>query len=202
MNKKILIYVLTIVAVTTATYTATSALLSDTSEQQGNTFSVGTLQLDVAANSGAIEPIQIENLGTLENSSGSRTWTIQNSGNLKGKLGFGLENVLNNENGCNEPEAKVDATCDDPGIGMGELGNTVYLTITYNNQEIITHPLNQDSITQIDTAWNALENTELLGGEQGELTIAWTTNHDEYGNEVQSDSLTFDVWFDLQQVLE
>lgn len=202
MNKKILIYVLTIVAVTTATYTATSALLSDTSEQQGNTFSVGTLQLDVAANSGAIEPIQIENLGTLENSSGSRTWTIQNSGNLKGKLGFGLENVLNNENGCNEPEAKVDASCDDPGIGMGELGNTVYLTITYNNQEIITHPLNQDSITQIDTAWSALENTELLGGEQGELTISWTTNHDEYGNEVQSDSLTFDVWFDLQQVLE
>jgi len=201
MNKKTLTYILTIIAVSTATFTATQALLSDTTARQGNTFSVGTLELEVTSDSNNSEPIVIENLGIENNSSGTRSWIIKNKGSISGKLGFGLENIFNNENGCNEPESKVDITCDDPGTGQGELGNTIYLTISLNGQEVVTSPLNSLSTNNIKLAWENLQNTVINGGEEKTITLDWNTDHQNYGNEVQSDSLTFDVWFDLKQFI-
>lgn len=37
-----------------------------------------------------------------------------------------IDNLENNDNGCNEPEGKVDATCGDPGVGEGELADELY----------------------------------------------------------------------------
>jgi len=37
--------------------------------------------------------------------------------------------LTNNDNGCNEPEDKVDGTCGDPGEGEGELGDNLYFRI-------------------------------------------------------------------------
>ncbi|MCK5027525.1 MAG: hypothetical protein KAS07_03840 [Candidatus Pacebacteria bacterium] len=37
-----------------------------------------------------------------------------------------IDNLENNDNGCNEPEGKVDDTCGDPGVDEGELADELY----------------------------------------------------------------------------
>ena len=181
---------------------ATRAFFSNRETSTGSTFTVGTLDLKVGDADGTnIEPFIISGIGSSSDISGEKTWTVKNVGSLPGRLYINLKNVVNYENGCNEPEAKEDITCANPGAGEGELGDVVVAKIYLDGVEKVSSNLNEASVAKIGTDWSALEPIILEGGTQKTIKIDWKTLRAEYGNEIQSDSLTFDVDFDLVQLI-
>lgn len=197
--KNILLSLIIIALVSTVSVLVTKAYFTDKKVSAGNTFAVGTLNLEVGDFNGAsLEPFIISDIGSGVNS-GEKTWKTKNTGSLPGQLIVTIENIQNNENGCNEPEEMVDSTCGTPGVGEGELGNFIKVIFSQNGNKIVERYLsniaNKNQIEIIDSSnLIVLEpNTEL------ELKMEWSADED-YGNEIQSDSLSFDMGFSLRQL--
>jgi len=201
MKNQIAISILVITVVCVTTFQATKAYFSDSAKSVGSNFTVGTLDLEVGgANGSNVEPFIINNIGSDSNTmNGSKTWTVTNKGTLPGRLYFKLENIVNKENGCNSPEALADTTCGDPGLGDGELGNLITAKVYLNNTEVVSTQLNHNSKTVISEAWSTLNPAIVTPGQSTEVKLSWSMAADGYGNEIQSDSLGFDVGFDLVQ---
>lgn len=200
--KKIFLSLAIIMAVSSFSFLLTKAYFSDKKTSSGNKFTVGTLNLEVNDSSGnKVEPFVISDLGSGQ-ISGQKIWKLKNSGSLPGQLSIGIDNIQNNENGCNGPESEVDQTCNNPGPGEGELGNIINLTFSINNVPKVTIPLNKDGVSTLSTYWNNPTNALALDPSQEvELKVEWSTNGN-YGNEIQSDSLSFDTNFSLQQIIK
>lgn len=208
MKKKVLLVLLLLVGVGIGTYRLTQALFSDTEVSQDNTFTAGTLDLSVDGNNGtAFDSITVENLGADGTIDGSKTWTINNSGSLPGTLSFSLRDLNNLENGCNEPEAIVDTTCANPGLGEGELGNAISAILTLDRNDgqgastIVTNNLATANVGLFASQWDANAGTiEIPANGSVKVTMNWATDPQDYGNEIQSDQLSYVVQFDLEQV--
>ena len=200
MNKQIAGSFLAIIAVSLATFAVTGAYFTSKATTKGSRFTVGTLDLEVGgANGSNVEPFVIDNIGDNGVSSGSKTWIVTNKGSLTGQLFFKLNNVKNMENGCNPPEALVDQTCDNPGEGQGELGKLIKVKVFLDNSlvaESSLDELNKDAISKI---WSEMTPVIMASGKTVAVKMEWGLAPDEYGNEIQSDSLAFDADFDLVQ---
>lgn len=203
-GKKILISSFIIAAVSAGGYFGSQALFTDTETSTTAQFTVGTLDLDVDNNNGqAFDNFEVSNIGVDETLEGGRTWTINNTGSLPGRLTFALDNLVNYENGCNEPEALVDTTCSDPGPGEGDMGPVVDVTVLFNDQLVVTSDYAEASQPSYEAQWlSNLSNGDRIIPPGGSVTVTmnWVVDHDSYGNEVQSDSLEFDTVFTLDQV--
>ncbi len=191
-------------------YNLTSALFTDVETTTDSTFTAGTLNLNVDENDGEeFDNIVVSNIGVDGTVSGTKTWTINNTGSVPGNLTMEVFNVVNDENGCNEPEALDDLTCDDPGPDQGELGGVIATVVKLDDDAIGPNVestiINTDLATanagQYLTQWvgNAGVVTIPAGG-SATVTMDWSNNPATYGNEIQSDSLEFDIRFDLEQV--
>jgi predicted ribosomally synthesized peptide with SipW-like signal peptide len=201
MKKKILLSVLIVAAVSGITYTVTQAFFTDRETTTGSTFTVGTLDLSVGGENGT-DAFVIEGIGASGDISGGKTWTITNEGTLPGRLFFRLANVVNYDNGCNEPEAIFDNTCGNTGPGEGELGDVITARILVDNILQTSSTLataNQDTIGA-DWRNGTVAPIVIEGGASKTFSIEWATGQDEYDNRIQSDSLGFDVIFDLEQI--
>lgn len=191
-------------------YNVTAALFTDVETTQDSTFTAGTLDMNVDGNNGtAFDNIVVSNIGVDGTVSGTKTWTINNTGSVPGNLTMQVTNVVNNENGCNEPEALVDTTCDDPGADQGELGGVIATSVDLDTDaagpNAATTVINSDLATadagQYLTQWTANAGTVTIpAGGSLTVTMDWSNDPASYGNEIQSDSLEFDVQFDLEQV--
>lgn len=201
MKKQVALSLLVITVVCVTTFQATKAYFSDSAKSLGSNFTVGTLDLEVGGANGAnVEPFVINNIGSDANAmSGAKTWTVTNKGTLPGRLYFKLENVVNKENGCNTPEAKADTTCSNPGIGEGELGNLITAKIYLSDTLVTSTKLDNSSQNIIAGAWSNLTPVVIAPGMSTQVKLEWNLVADGYGNEIQSDSLGFDVGFDLVQ---
>lgn len=200
MNKRVAVSFLAILAVSMATFAVTSAYFSSRAITSGSKFTVGTLDLEVGGVGGSnVEPFVIDNIGDNGVSSGSKTWTVSNKGTLTGRLFFKLANVKNFENGCNTPEFEVDSTCNNPGEAQGELGNLITVKVYLNDVMVAESKLNELSKDAIASAWNNMQPVIIQSGKNVSVKLEWTLSPDNYGNEIQSDSLAFDVNFDLTQ---
>jgi len=203
IKKYVILSLLILVVVVGATYAATRAFFTDTETSTGSSFTVGTLDLEVGeANGSNVETFVIDNIGDTGNIAGSKTWTVKNTGSLPGRLYFKLDNVVNYENGCNEPEAIVDATCNDPGSGEGELGGVITIHARLDGVEKASSTLATAEGDLIGTTWTGLEAMTIPAESSVEIKLDWATAQGAYGNEIQSDSITFDVGFDLVQIIE
>jgi len=111
-QKKMFIGVIIIAAVAAATISGVLAYFFATRTITASKFATGTLDLNVASNGNALEPFVIENMGDNANISGSKTWTIKNTGTLPGRLLLRLQNVSNQENSCNDQEKAAEAGCE------------------------------------------------------------------------------------------
>ena len=154
MNKKVL---LTIVAigglVTIGGVAVTSALFTDTETSGSNTFTAGTLNMTVGgADGSAFESFSLDNLGENGQVTGGKTWTIVNNGTIDGELTFKMNELVNNDNGCNEPEAIVDNTCANPGPGEGELGANMTATVLLDTDTTDQTPAVQVVSTNLTSA--------------------------------------------------
>lgn len=135
MNRMVLSLLIigTIVSIAGA---GTWAYFSDTEQAAGNTFTAGTLDLQVNGQDGFI-PYAAGNLKPGEYR-GTPTYTIKNIGSLPGVLSYKVINVSTNENGVTDPEVKAG---DAPGVRMdpdrftiaasgdGELLDQVYIVL-------------------------------------------------------------------------
>ena len=202
MNRKIIISTLIIAVVRASGYAASRALFTDTEGTNDSSFTVGTLDMDVDGENGTeFERFDVTNIGADGTVNGGKTWTVNNTGSLPGKLTFSLASLENQENGCNEPEALADTTCDDPGPDQGELGNAIATIVTLDDAQVVSSNLatvNQD-VYATDWVANAGVVTIPAGGSVV-VKMNWSTDPQAYGNEIQSDSLSFDVAFNLEQV--
>jgi len=137
MNKEILLSILAISTVVALVSGATYAYLNDTETSTGNTFTAGTLDLQI--------DFQCERPGcdfSLRDLEGQAfftecdikpgdskevtiSWHVYEN-NAWARLR--LADIVEYENGCLEPEKEVDGTCGTPGKGEGELDD--YLTFT------------------------------------------------------------------------
>jgi len=201
-NKKILLVLALVAVFGFIGWQVTSALFTDTETTDNSTFTAGTLDMNVDGNNGVqFDNIVVSNIGVDGTVSGGKTWTINNSGSVPGELSFKVLNVNNYDNGCNEPEAKVDTTCGTPGLGEGELGNAISTTVKVGNTQVVSSTLATANQAQYATQWDASDTVVIPAGGSVTVTMDWATDPTAYGNEIQSDSLDFDIQFDLTQVL-
>lgn len=197
MNKKVWYSILLIVVVAGGAIAGTYAYFTATRTTSANRFAAGTLDLDVAANGNKLEPFVIENMGDNANISGTKTWTIKNTGTLPGRLLVRLQNVANTENGCNDQEKMVEANCD--ADNEGELGGVVNLKVQLDGSDVASSTLATAQMASIGTQWGLL--TPIIIPADGERTVTtyWAADENAYGNEIQSDAVQFDVNFRLIQ---
>lgn len=201
MNKKVWYSILLIVIVAGGAIAGTYAYFTATRTTSANRFTAGTLDLDVAANGNQLEPFVIENMGDNANISGSKTWTVKNTGSLPGRLLLRLQNVVNEENGCNDQEKAADPTCEDVGK-EGNLGDVVTLKIALDGVDQVSSNLQTAQQAKIGSDWMLLDPIILAPNETREVTAYWSADENSYGNEIQSDDVQFDVNFRLIQQID
>ncbi len=200
MNKKVIYSVLMMAVVAGLAIAGTYAYFTATRTTSANRFAAGTLDLDVAANGNKLEPFVIENMGDNANISGTKTWTIKNTGSLPGRLLVRLQNVVNTENGCNDQEKAAEPNCDVPG-DEGNLGDAVTLKVALDGTDKVESTLATANQAKIGTDWSALPEIVLQAGEERTITAHWAADENSYGNEIQGDDTQFDVNFRLIQLI-
>ena len=199
MNKKVW-YSIGIIAVVVALAAGgTYAYFTATRTASTNRFTAGTLDLDVAANGNKLEPFVIENIGNTANIDGTKTWTITNTGTLPGRLLVSLQNLSNEENGCNDQEKAAEPNCD--ADNLGELGKVVNLKVALDGTDVASSTLATDQMTTIGSQWSKLTPIIIPAGGTRTITTHWAADENAYGNEIQSDSTQFDMNFRLIQLI-
>lgn len=199
MNKKVWYSISMIAIVSGLSIAGTYAYFTASRTTSANRFTAGTLDLNVASNGANLEPFVIENMGNDANISGTKTWTIKNTGSLPGRLLIDLKNVVNTENGCNDQEKIADPTCEAPDK-QGDLGKVVDLKVALDGADKVSSTLAKDQEAKIGTDWAALPAIVLQPNEERTITTHWAADANSYGNEVQSDFVQFDVDFRLVQL--
>jgi spore coat-associated protein N len=116
------------------------AYFSDVETSTGNNFTAGTLNLKVdvdptpAGDNFVDNPTfpSVMNLSNLYPGwTEDLTIQIKNVGTIDGTPNIKLTNIVNNENGVNNPESKMSPPDTD---ATGELGASIYVTVQYNDR--------------------------------------------------------------------
>lgn len=199
-KKKLWLSIMIIAGVAIAAIGGSYAYFTAQRTAAQNKFAVGTLDMSATGdNSVANEPFVVENIGANGNISGSKTWTIKNTGTLPGRLLVKLNNVVNEENGCNDQEKTTEPNCE--ADNFGEMGSVVTANVALDGIDKVSSTLATDQQNKIGNDWNAMTPVIIPAGEQKTVNIHWATLETAYGNEIQSDSVKFDTTFRLIQVI-
>lgn len=213
--KKILLSLLGLILVISLVGLGAFAIFSDTETSTGNIFQAGTLDLEIGGS--VTVPITLGNMKPGDGMTGSEHggisywFTVRNVGSLDGKLQITVTNVRNYENGRNEPEAIVDGTGGNPGLGNGELGQYLIMQINWpggpgfhyyhcgnpsgncaGNER--GHTINCWENVVMEEAGFVLHAGETLTNGVLEFMLPSSV-----GNIIQSDSVEFDIMFHLDQ---
>ncbi len=201
MNKRILISLSIIAVVAVIAVGATVAYFSDTETSNGNTFTAGTLDLNVDGGNTNVVKFTVDNMRPGNQPKG--TYVLANVGSINGYLD--LENVFvsDNENSCVEPETEAgDTTCNNPGPGEGELDDVVNLRLflDYGCDGWISTGDNVFYNGKVKDLPGNFELNEPLNAGSSKCVVAlfdwWSTPDD---NKAQGDDFTLNMTFELQQ---
>jgi len=198
-KKKIWLSIGLVILVAGGAITATAAYFTAQRTASTNKFTAGTLDMNVQSNGVVNEPFVIENMGDNANISGTKTWTVKNTGTLPGRLLVRLQTVVNKENGCNDQEKAAEPACE--ADTEGELGGVVTLKVGLDGVDKVSSTLATANQSKIGNDWSALEPIVLQPNESRTVTTHWATAENAYGNEIQSDNLEFDLNFRLIQLI-
>lgn len=197
INKKTIFSVLLVAIIAIAGGAGTYAYFTATRTTESNKFVAGTLDLSVDSNNNVLEPFVIENMGENGNIGGEKTWNVKNTGSLPGRLLVRVQNLNNQENGCNDQEAAIEPNCGQDT--EGELGNVINLNLALNGKDVASGLLNTANYTNIGSGWATITPVIIKPGEQVTVRAHWAADENSYGNEIQSDSVQFDTNFRLIQ---
>jgi predicted ribosomally synthesized peptide with SipW-like signal peptide len=214
--KKILLSLMIIAVVGALIGVGIFATFNDTETATNNTFTAGTLNLEVGSADPCTETISISALvpGATGNAG---TWLTRNDGSIAGNLIVGLSTITNNDNEVLEPESASDID----GNVTGELG--AYLKVAFwmdvdkdgtwtSGDYYLNSALAKVSWASGGTlpsaAYDILDNYSDDDWIDGQIVAASTdagnfrTEYDlpsATGNVVQSDSCVFTITFTLSQ---
>jgi len=198
-NNKIFLSIAIISTVGVIGGIGTFAYLSAQRQVEGSKFTAGTIDLDVSADGNKLEPFVIENMGENANISGTKTWTIKNTGTLPGRFLIRLQGLNNKDNGCNDQEKNAEPNCSTDDLG--ELGNVIDLKVAIDGEDKVSSTLATANEASIGTQWSGLTPIVLAANESRTITAHWAADETSYGNEVQSDSVGFNLDFRLIQLI-
>jgi len=198
MSKRILTSLSIIGIVAAIAIGATTAYLSDVEKSSENTFTAGSLNLKVGDDDPTTWNFQVEDIKPGD--SGSKEAVVSNTGSIDGYLHITFQNLLNDENGCREPEYSDEPNCDNDAIG--ELAKNLDLLIYLDENGNDSFTLGTDTLIYQGKASGILQgdlfNYLLASGDSKDFRVEWelpsSTN-----NEVQTDKTGFDVVFELTQ---
>jgi predicted ribosomally synthesized peptide with SipW-like signal peptide len=111
-----------------------------------------------------------------------------------------VKNLANADNGITEPESAVDAT---DGVGNGELQDKLILTVWRDNGDNIrqdNEPIlaTGKPVNGVLAVYDSTTGAPLPGGSTTYLGVSWSLPS-ATGNEVQTDSMTGDISFYVEQ---
>ena len=205
--KKILISLMSIALVIGLVGAGSFALFNDTETSTGNTFTAGTLDLNL--DGGNVNVVKFTVADTYPGASGGGTWTLLNAGSLAGYVDLENISVANAENydaDTNEAEA-VDDTDTSNATGGGELGANLDVVLFWDDGTGGGTPGNgiQDGAEATiysgnlgGIAGNYEENYLLNGGATTYISMTWSIGTG-VNNQIQGDSATLDITFELAQ---
>ncbi len=198
MNTKIILSLVVIFAVSAIAVGGTVAYFSDTGTSTGNTFTAGTLDLNVDGQN--INVVKFTVANTVPGASGTGTYILNNVGNINGFIDLENISVTDDDNGCNSAEtAAGDITC---GPGGGELGANINvdLFVDANNNGIFdggdTTIYTGSTLSGI--ALNYPLNLPLNAAATTYITLNWNIPT-SVGKIIQSDSSSLNLSFELGQ---
>ncbi|MFH1890030.1 MAG: TasA family protein [Candidatus Kuenenbacteria bacterium] len=195
--KKILISISIIAAVAAITIGATTAYFSDNETSIGNTFTAGTLDLNLDGADTNTVKFTLANLKPGD--SGSGTWIVNNVGNLGGFLDLESINLADDDNNCNDPESDVDDSCTLTGGGELSANMNVDLFVDVNNNASLDageEVIYSGALSSIALSYDL--NLALASGDTNYISLNWIIPADS-GNIIQSDGLELDITFELAQ---
>jgi predicted ribosomally synthesized peptide with SipW-like signal peptide len=179
----------------------TFALLSDTEQSNNNSLQTGTLNLQTSGSESATTTISASDLGT--GTSGSISTEVNNVGSLDGFLNFDFGTVSDKENGiANDAESTAPG---ENGGPPGELAQYVTLRLGYdgnNNGTFGSGEVVAEGRLSDGTGNYLMDNVQfnpnvpIPANSNRDFYLEWEIDGDA-GNEVQSDSVKFDLTFEL-----
>ena len=208
MSKKILVGLMTLVLAIGLVGAGAFAVFSDVETSEDNTFTAGTLDLKVdSVDDPVVQHCELADLrpgdyGNYDSPGrcsrpevAGLIWTVKNAGSINGNFWIEIVNIVNYENGQNEPEALVDPSA---GEFEGELGQGTHMYFAYYING------NWKSCgSGIDEFSRGVKNQSITLAPNQEATICIGWNLKDRGaaidNKIQSDSLEFDIIFHLDQ---
>lgn len=215
MNRKwwIAAVALLLVAILAIGAVGTGAWLTDTETSQGNVLVIGTLDLKV---DGADDPhvlnLAFDNLKPCDTV--QYQWTLANAGSIAGQPWIEIVNLVDYENCRNDPEKAVDPTGGCPGPGAGELSSNLLLNVNAAGYTGLEHPNATICFDWTGTGhtcpldfWAGYgrigqsETWEIIGPYSHIAPMVFKFQVPcSVGNEIQSDSVEFDIVIHLDQV--
>jgi spore coat-associated protein N len=180
----------------------TYAYFSDTESSTGNTLTAGTLDLNINGGNVAINTFDVGNVAPGD--SGSANCTLANVGSIPGELDVTIA-AINNTAGAGGTQYEG---------GSGELGANAEMALYFDVDEsggatagdsglksdgTLYDPsvaLDYDIINNYVETWDAADN--ITAGISDSFVIDWQVP-DLTGNDIQGDSVSFDITFTLEQ---
>ena len=170
---------------------------------------MGTLDLQIGTTPQA-EPFVVENIGEDGTITNQKVWKVTNKGTLPGRMFVRLRKLVNKENLCNDQEKVVEPGCE--ADTEGEMGSKLTTGLYYKETAPATegdvtgmalvgtnHTLATADMDTYGADWNTLTPVIIPAGGIRYFGIKWNAGPTDYGNEIQSDSLEFEVEANLVQ---
>lgn len=207
--KKILALTIVILLIVGIVGGGTWAYFSDTASSTGNTWTAGTLVLSEATSgtnvktSMVVTPVGGIN-GSVQfgltdpvkpGSSGTITWTLNNTGNVPGTLTLVSAATFNENPPENAPEHLADPT---DAIGLGQ---KLMVWVTRDGTDILgaTGIANYVPMSGLQAALNLEINRTVTIGTPMVYVLNWAVPT-TVGNEIQGDSANLNITFTLNQI--
>jgi predicted ribosomally synthesized peptide with SipW-like signal peptide len=196
INKRILVSIAIIALMGSVIGGGTIAYFSDVETSNGNTFTAGTLDLQIDGGDANVVKFTVNNFRP--GNQPKQSFVLDNVGSLNGYLDLEAIAVTDYENGRNDPEIDAGDTTD----GVGELSSVVNLRlfVDYGGDGWISTGDNVFFNGLVNTLPSSFELNEPISA-GGTLYIValfdwWSTPND---NLAQSDSMVIDIGFELGQ---
>lgn len=199
--KRILLSLVMIFAVSSIVVGATKANYYDRETSDGNTFTAGSLDLNLDGGNTNVVKFNVNNMRPGNQPTGK--YLLKNVGTINGILDIKDIQVSSKENGCVDPEVDAeDESCDNPGEGQGELADVVNLRL------FVDYGCDGWVSTGDKTFYNGLvknlpasfDLNESLNANESKCVQAvldwWSTTDD---NKAQGDSMVLGMTFALDQ---
>jgi hypothetical protein len=121
---------------------------------------------------------------------------VRNLSNASADIDLQLINVHDDEHGCTKSEALVDPTCDDPGLGEGDMANALVFTIDEGDAKAgqFTQTWTGSAATLVAAATDISVSIPATSDRWLQITVSLPF---ATGNETQTDTFGFGIRVDL-----